>query len=135
MKFIYSERRILWELHPMHHNADAIIRRMQNQNPVMPMNVGLTISDRGLCSFGIPQRNVQEGVVWIRAEARPADTLLERITVRNYRLVTDVTLRHLAICAPNLQYLDVTGTAVTKKGIEAFLQSKPDCHVVSSFVD
>lgn len=120
----------------MHHNnADEIVRRIHNQNSVMPMNIGSTISDRGLCSFGIPQRNVQEGYVWIRTEARPPDTMLERITVRNYRSVTDVTLRHLAICAPNLQYLDVTGTAVTEKGIEAFLQSKPDCRVISNFVE
>lgn len=108
---------------------------MHNESHIPTNIIGSSISDRGMCSFGIPQRNVQEGVVWIRAEARPADTLLERITIRNYRSVTNVTLRHLAVCAPNLQYLDVTGTSVTKEGIEDFLKSKPDCRVVSNFVE
>lgn len=84
---------------------------------------------------GMPRRNVQEGIVWIRADPRPADTLLERITVRNYRSVTDVTLRHLALCAPNLQYLDVTGTSITRKGIDTFLESRPDCQIISELLD
>lgn len=79
----------------------------------------------------MPRRNVQDGIVWIRAEMRPVDTLLERITVRNYRSVTDITLRHLVQCAPNLQYLDVTGTSITIRGIQAFLKCKPDVQVVS----
>lgn len=90
------------------------------------------ISDRGMCSFGMPRNNVQEGIVWIRAEIRPADTPLERITVRNYRAITDVTLRHLASCAPNLQYLDVTGTSVTAAGVSQFIAAKPQCQVVWS---
>lgn len=92
----------------------------------------LLISDRGMCSFGMPRNNVQEGIVWIRAELRPADTPLERITVRNYRAITDVTLRHLASCAPNLQYLDVTGTSVTAAGIGQFIAAKPQCQVIWS---
>lgn len=93
------------------------------------------VTDRGMCSFGMPRRNVQENIIWIRAELRPADTLLERITVRNYADVTDVTLRHLALCAPNLRYLDVTGTSVTRNGIINFLKEKPDCQVISEFTD
>lgn len=102
--------------------------------PVLNCN-GNYITDRGMCSFGMPRRNVQEGIIWIRAELRPPDTLLERITVRNYIDVTDVTLRHLALCAPNLRYLDVTGTSVTKKGIATFLKDKPDCQVISELID
>lgn len=92
-----------------------------------------TISDRGMCSFGTPRENVNEGIIWIRAEAlaRPADTYLERLTVRHYASVTDVTLRHLSYCAPNLQYLDVTGTSVTEDGIRKFLDIKPNCTVIS----
>lgn len=96
---------------------------------------GNYITDRGMCSFGMPRRNVQEGIIWIRAELRPPDTLLERITVRNYLDVTDVTLRHLALCAPNLRYLDVTGTSVTLKGIKTFLFEKPDCQIISELLD
>lgn len=93
------------------------------------------ITDRGLCSFGMPRRNVQQGIIWIRAELRAPDTLLERITVRNYLDVTDITLRHLALCAPNLRYLDVTGTSVTLKGIQTFLKEKPECQVISELLD
>lgn len=96
---------------------------------------GNYITDRGMCSFGMPRRNVQEGIIWICAERRAPDTLLERITVRNYLDVTDVTLRHLALCAPNLRYLDVTGTSVTLKGIHQFLKEKPECQIISELLD
>lgn len=125
---LFEYRRISWEVQNMHRSSEPFARGSVVSNSSY-------ISDRGLCSFGMPRRNVQEGIVWIRAELRPADTLLERITVRNYRSVTDVSLRHLAICAPNLQYLDVTGTSVTRKGINIFLASKPDCHVVSDLIN
>lgn len=131
--FLHLFRRISWEVHNIHRISDPILRHLDQryQSSILQSNNSY-ISDRGLCSFGMPRRNVQEGIVWIRAELRPADTLLERITVRNYRSVTDVTLRHLAVCAPNLQYLDVTGTSVTRKGIDTFLDSKPQCRVVSN---
>lgn len=92
-----------------------------------------TISDRGICSFGTPRENVNEGIIWIRADAlaRPADTFIERLTIRHYSSITDVTLRHLSLCAPNLQYLDVTGTSVTEAGIKEFINSKPNCVVIS----
>lgn len=81
----------------------------------------------------MPRRNVEDGIIWIRAEMRPADTYLERITVRFYRSVTDITLRHLVQCAPNLQYLDVTGTSITRAGICAFLKDKPNVEVISQY--
>lgn len=80
---------------------------------------------------GVPRRDVQDGIVWIRAEARPADTLLERITVRNYHTITDITLRHLAECAPNLRALDVSGTNVTAEGVRIFRQNMPLCEVIA----
>lgn len=118
--------RISWEVPLLRHLSPRFSSTLQSNS---------YISDRGLCSFGIPRRIVQEDIVWIRAEVRPPDTLLERITVRNYRSVTDVTLRHLTFCAPNLQYLDVTGTSVTREGIDTFLASKPQCHVVSNLTN
>ena len=77
--------------------------------------------------------NVQEGVVWIRAEVRPAESPLERLVVRNYRGVTDVTLNHLVNSVPHLEYLDVTGTSVTHLGIQRFKTARPGCTVVSHF--
>jgi hypothetical protein len=61
------------------------------------------ISDRGICSFGMSRNNIQQGVIWIRAEHRQPDTLLERIVVRHYILVTDISLRHLSTCSPKLK--------------------------------
>jgi hypothetical protein len=63
------------------------------------------ISDRGICSFGMSRNNIQQGVIWIRAEHRQPDTNLERLVVRFYKLVTDVSLRHLSTCAPKLKFV------------------------------
>lgn len=66
-------------------------------------------------------------------EHRSPTTSLERIIVRDYKMVTDNSLQHLASCAPNLKFLDVVGTEVTKDGIEKFKLVKPDCRVESNF--
>lgn len=131
-------RNISLEIHNRRQAFQSFIRQYNQQQQQYPDDILLynnLISDRGLCSFGMPRHNVQEGIVWIRAELRSADTLIERITVRNYRSITDVTLRHLATCAPNLQYLDVTGTSVTRNGINQFQAAKPNCVLVSHFTE
>lgn len=130
--YIFLSRQISWEVRNLYPIAEG--RHMRYHNTMLNGS-GNYITDRGMCSFGMPRRNVQEGIIWIRAELRPPDTLLERITVRNYLDVTDVTLRHLALCAPNLRYLDVTGTSVTLKGIKTFLFEKPDCQIISELLD
>lgn len=110
----------------------SFIHFRRHHDEAMRIHQG-TISDRGICSFGTPRVNVNEGIIWIRAEhlARPADTLIERLTLRHYASVTDMTLRHLSYCAPNLQYLDVTGTSVTEAGVREFMRSKINCTVIS----
>lgn len=90
------------------------------------------ITDRGICSFGQARSNLQANLVWIRAEQRNPDTLLERLEVRGYRGVTDTTLLHLAECSPNLRHLDVTGTSVTAQGVRDFAAIKPNCVLVSA---
>lgn len=127
--FIRLNRQISWEVRNLYP-----YRQVRYHNTLVNGS-GNYITDRGMCSFGMPRRNVQEGIIWIRAELRPPDTLLERITVRNYSDVTDVTLRHLSLCAPNLRYLDVTGTSVTRRGITTFQKEKPECQVISEFLD
>lgn len=98
-----------------------------NQRFAPPNN----ITDRGICSFGQARSNLQANVVWIRAEARSPDTLIEHLEVRGYRGVTDTTLLHLAECSPNLRLLDVRGTSVTATGVRNFSSIKPNCRVVS----
>lgn len=93
------------------------------------------ISDRGIQCFGLPKNNHHDGIIWIRAEMRSPDTLLEKIVIRHYKLVTDISLRHLANSAPNLKLLDVTGTSVTVDGVATFKAAKPNCVVLSDFDD
>lgn len=52
---------------------------------------------------------------------------------RNYPRVTNSSLVHLALNASKLEYLDVTGTSVTKNGIESFKSQKTNVKIVSSF--
>lgn len=55
-------------------------------------------------------------------------TKLKIFTVRGYKMITDQALRHLSEL--RLELLDVTGTSVTKKGIQEFLLVNPDCRVI-----
>lgn len=89
------------------------------------------ISDRGICSFGVSPNNVMPNWIWIRAEARNPNTSIERLVVRNYRQVTDHSLHHLKTCAHKLVYLDVSGTSVTKEGVEQFKIHRPEVVVVA----
>lgn len=52
---------------------------------------------------------------------------------RNYPRVTNSSLIHLALNASKLEYLDVTGTSVTRDGVESFKSQKNNVKVVSSF--
>lgn len=89
------------------------------------------ISDRGICSFGVSPNNVMPNWIWIRAEAKNPNTNIERMVLRNYRQVTDMSLQHLKTCAPKLVYLDVSGTSVTKEAVEQFRIEKVDCEVIA----
>lgn len=89
------------------------------------------ISDRGICSFGVSPNNVMPNWIWIRAEAKNPNTSIERLVVRNYRQVTDMSLQHLKTCAPKLVHLDVSGTSVTGAAVEQFRIERPDCVVVA----
>ncbi|GAB0088388.1 uncharacterized protein DMENIID0001_027930 [Sergentomyia squamirostris] len=93
-----------------------------------------TITDRGICGFGLPRNPVLEGVVWIRAEWRNPNTYIERLIIRFYKHVTNATLRHLAMCSPRLKYLDVTGTGITREGIDEFRIVKPECTVIAEYL-
>lgn len=93
-----------------------------------------SITDRGICGFGLSRNPVLDGVVWIRAEYRNPNTYIERLVIRFYTYVTNATLRHLATCSPRLKYLDVTGTGITPQGIEEFKLLKPECTVVAEYL-
>lgn len=105
-------------------NEYGIFNR-HGMRPFVPL-----ISDRGICSYGRARRNYQPNLVWIRAEQRMAETPLEELVVRGYKGVTDISLRHLAECAPNMRRIDVTGTSVSADGIAEFRKARPLCVVI-----
>jgi len=86
-------------------------------------------------SFGRADRPVQPDVVWIRNINRSPDNKLERLSLRNYHLITNHTLEHLVQCSPNLVYIDVSGTSITLPAIRRFKISKPKCEVVANHLE
>lgn len=89
------------------------------------------ISDRGICCFGRPQNPVEHGVIWIRIGNRPSENSFVRLSVRNYKKVTDISLHHLVQCSPELIYLDLSGTSVTREGVKRFKAGKPECQIIA----
>ncbi|XP_021710598.1 uncharacterized protein LOC5575275 isoform X2 [Aedes aegypti] len=90
------------------------------------------VSDRGVCAYGV-SRHELAGAAFIREYFRPNNTSLERLFVRNYKLVTDTSLDHLESAAPHLKLLDVTGTSVTAQGVRRFHLARPNCTILSDF--
>ncbi|XP_055627398.1 uncharacterized protein LOC129769286 [Toxorhynchites rutilus septentrionalis] len=90
------------------------------------------VSDRGICAYGV-SRNEIGVAAFIREYFRPNMSNLEKLLVRNYKLVTDTSLDHLESAAPNLKLLDVTGTSVTAEGVRNFRMARPNCTILSDF--
>ncbi|XP_043651795.1 uncharacterized protein LOC122619123 [Drosophila teissieri] len=93
------------------------------------------VSDRAMFSFGRASRPVQPNVVWIRNFNRSPDNRLERLSLRNYHLITNLTLEHLVQCSPHLVYIDVSGTSITLPAVRRFRSSKPECEVVANHLE
>ncbi|XP_024880402.1 uncharacterized protein LOC112460116 [Temnothorax curvispinosus] len=100
------------------------------------------ISDRAICALGSDtcDREVvnsflaPQGMIILREDRRISNNPnLKTLVVRNYPRVTNSSLIHLALNASRLEYLDVTGTSVTRDGIESFKSQKNNVKVVSSF--
>ncbi|XP_012219174.1 uncharacterized protein [Linepithema humile] len=98
------------------------------------------ISDRAICALGSDtgDRKVinssPQGMVILQEDRRICNNPnLKTLVVRNYPRVTNSSLVHLALNASKLEYLDVTGTSVTREGVESFKSQKTNVKVVSSF--
>ncbi|XP_014482502.1 PREDICTED: uncharacterized protein LOC106748476 isoform X2 [Dinoponera quadriceps] len=98
------------------------------------------ISDRAICALGSDTcdrrviNNYPHGMIILEEDRRIFNNPnLKTLVVRNYPRVTNSSLIHLALNAPSLEYLDVTGTSVTKAGIYCFKARKPNVQVISSF--
>ncbi|XP_045782887.1 uncharacterized protein LOC123879288 isoform X2 [Maniola jurtina] len=64
--------------------------------------------------------------------SRPDRSSLRFLSVTGYRNITDRSLVHLATAAPNLSFIDFSGTSVTENGAENFRSLRPDCDIVFS---
>ncbi|XP_015125808.1 uncharacterized protein LOC107047545 isoform X1 [Diachasma alloeum] len=98
------------------------------------------ISDGSICALGsyICDRGVLDNsirdVILVEPDIRVLNNPdLKTLVVRNYPLVTNQSLVHLAANAMSLQYLDVTGTGVTADAVATFKTQKPDVTIISSF--
>ncbi|XP_053683235.1 uncharacterized protein LOC128733577 [Sabethes cyaneus] len=115
-----------------HRPANAFYQYL-NLGPGAPgPNYVSLVSDRGICAYGV-SRHELGGAAFIREYFRPNMTGLERLCVRNYKLVTDTSLDHLESAAPNLKLLDVTGTSVSAEGVRNFKLARPNCTILSDF--
>lgn len=68
----------------------------------------------------------------VQTRSRPDRSSLRFLSVTGYRNITDRSLVHLATAAPNLTFIDFSGTNVTESGAENFRSLRPDCDVVYS---
>ncbi|XP_014213796.1 uncharacterized protein LOC106643254 [Copidosoma floridanum] len=99
------------------------------------------VSDRSLCTLGLCSNENNEEIINLREEVQlvqgRARTLtnpkLKKLVVRNYAGVTNQTLLHFTVNGRELKYLDVTGTSVTKEGLQNFKLQRPDVTIISSF--
>ncbi|EDV53365.1 uncharacterized protein LOC6554123 [Drosophila erecta] len=110
-------------------------RRLRHRPTACQTSPQYYVTDRAMYSFGRASRPVQPDVVWIRNINRSPDNRLERLSLRNYHLITNHTLEHLVQCSPNLVYIDVSGTSITLPAIRRFKNSKPECEVVADHLE
>ncbi|XP_035920067.1 uncharacterized protein LOC118517723 [Anopheles stephensi] len=132
-------QRVLPQVIIMPGNFQELIHRPINGNQhQIFVNLGIgqpapnyvsLVSDRGICAYGV-SRNEMAGAL-MEEILHHNLTGLERLSIRNYKLVTDTSLDHLESAAPHLKLLDVTGTSVTAQGIRNFKLSRPSCVVIS----
>ncbi|XP_076170851.1 uncharacterized protein LOC143148428 isoform X3 [Ptiloglossa arizonensis] len=99
-----------------------------------------SITDRVICGLGSDTcdrriiNNSAEGVIVVEEDRRVFNNPhLKTLVVRNYPYVTNSSLVHLALNASSLEYLDVTGTSVTRHGVETFKSQRANVKIVSSF--
>lgn len=97
--------------------------------------VSASISDRGMLSFGVPRSNLMGNLIYLRNQEPDRNTHLEKIVLRNFRNITDITLSHLETNAPKLVYLDVRGCSqITRDAAERFKIARGGtCQLLTSF--
>ncbi|XP_001608169.1 uncharacterized protein LOC100124249 [Nasonia vitripennis] len=119
-------------------NGDAFNRLIFN---MIDDTVRGNISDRSVCALGLVNHEINQEIIQNRNEVqvvqgRPRTSTnpnLKKLVVRNYAGVTNQTLINFVVNGPKLEYLDVTGTSVTKEGLQFFKTNRPNVTIISSF--
>ncbi|XP_047357926.1 uncharacterized protein LOC124952308 isoform X2 [Vespa velutina] len=98
------------------------------------------ISDRAIRAIGSIARRVihtsPHGIIFLEEENQIFNNpLLKTLVVRNYPRVSNSSLVYLAEHVLSLEHLDVTGTSVTREGVQKFKSRRPNVKIVSSFDD
>ncbi|KAI4495591.1 hypothetical protein M0802_008603 [Mischocyttarus mexicanus] len=98
------------------------------------------ISDRSIHAIGATHKKVihtsPNGIVIVEEDNCVFDNPpLKTLVVRNFSHITNSSLYYLTTNILSLETLDVTGTSVTKHGVQTFKSTRPTVKVISSFDD
>lgn len=128
-------------IHRPVYEDQSILQLLVDEDNLMPWynSDRCLISDRAVCALGSYVcdhrilNNIQ-GMIFVEVDRRIVNNPnLKVLVVRYYPRVTNQSLVHLAANASSLEYLDVTGTAVTQEGVQMFRSQKPGVQILSSF--
>ena len=111
-------------------HASRYLQFGRNQEHRLP----LSVSDRGMLGFGVPRPNIMGNLVFFGNQPTDPNTYLERIILRNFRNITDITLSHFETNAPRLTFLDIRGCSqISREAVERFKAARTGCELLSNF--
>lgn len=94
----------------------------------------MSVSDRGLLGFGVPRAGLMGNLVFFGNQPTDPNTYLERIILRNFTQVTDLTLAHFETNAPRLSFLDIRGCSqISREAVERFKVARNGCELISNY--
>lgn len=94
----------------------------------------LSVTDRGMLGFGVPRPSNMGNLVFFGYQPADPNTYLERIILRNFTSITDITLSHFETNAPRLIFLDIRGCSqISREAVERFKAARTDCELLSNF--
>lgn len=115
----------------------------RNNHDILESDDCLLVSDLSVINF-CPRLNPEENdhnetLFFIRICAGPElkreePCKLHTLTLRHFKGISDRSLLHLAK-VPSLRYLDVTGTSVSRVGVDRFMIVRPEVKLISNFSD
>lgn len=88
-----------------------------------------------MLAFGVPRSNLMGNLIYLgNQQELERNTYLEKIVLRNFSNITDITLSHLETNAPRLTYLDVRGCPqISRDAIERFKLARNTCQLLTNY--